>query len=46
MLGDGNFSTAMLWEDKQLTFEVSALCRHDVQFLCSLSRFFTDLFLQ
>ena len=46
MLGDGNLSAAMLWEDKQLTFEVSALCQHNVQFLSSLSRFFTDLFWQ
>jgi len=46
MLGGGNLSTAVLWEDKQVTFEVSAFCQCNVQFLSSLSRFFTDLFLQ
>lgn len=44
MLGDGNLRTAMLWEDKQLSFEEGALCQHNVQFLCSLPGSFTNLF--
>lgn len=43
MLGDGILSTATLWK---LTFEVSVLCQHRVQFLSSLFELFTDLFLQ
>lgn len=43
MLGNGILSTAML---RGLTFEVSVLCQHNVQFLSSLFEFFTALFLQ